>query len=198
MADGRSARWSSNRRTRLRPRRSRPRGARARGMNGERSSARASIIGLKASTRPPAGACRIRHEPGRSPPPPRQPALGAVEVTTAFWRRLAATWIDSFIVYAIAVFLVAVAAVAGLRIALDPTFLLLAAVYGGTLVARSGQTIGKVLREMSSPPARADHAGLPPVGTHLCAKQPTCSLYHPRVPYRPRPGFERAARQRPV
>ena len=130
--------------------------------------------------------------------PPRQPALGAVEVTTAFWRRLAATWIDSFVVYAIAVFLVAVAAVAGLRIALDPTFLLLAAVYGGTLVARSGQTIGKVLREMSSPPARADHAGLPPVGTHLCAKQPTCSLYHPRVPYRPRPGFERAARQRPV
>ncbi len=77
-----------------------------------------------------------------------------------FWRRLAATWVDLFVVYAIAVFLVSVADITGLRIALDPTFLVLAAVYGVTLVARWGQTIGKLLLGIVVTSSAGDKLGL--------------------------------------
>jgi uncharacterized RDD family membrane protein YckC len=62
-----------------------------------------------------------------------------------FWRRLAATWIDAFVVYAVTALLVALAAATRIRIALEPLFVAVAAVYGVVLLARWRQTVGKTL-----------------------------------------------------
>ncbi len=62
-----------------------------------------------------------------------------------FWRRLAATWIDAFVIYAVASLLVALAAIARMRIALEPAFVAVGAIYGGVMLARWGQTVGKML-----------------------------------------------------
>jgi len=61
------------------------------------------------------------------------------------WRRLAATWIDSFVIYAIAAFLITITAIMRIRVALEPLYMALAAVYGTALLAWRGQTIGKML-----------------------------------------------------
>jgi uncharacterized RDD family membrane protein YckC len=61
------------------------------------------------------------------------------------WRRLAATWIDSFVIYAIAAFLITITAIMRIRVALEPLYMVLAAVYGTALLAWRGQTIGKML-----------------------------------------------------
>lgn len=61
------------------------------------------------------------------------------------WRRLAATWVDSFVIYAIAAFLITIAAIMRIRFALEPLYMVLAAVYGTALLAWRGQTIGKML-----------------------------------------------------
>ena len=61
------------------------------------------------------------------------------------WRRLAATWIDSFVIYAIAAFLITITAIMRIRVALEPIYMVLAAVYGTALLAWRGQTIGKML-----------------------------------------------------
>jgi len=61
------------------------------------------------------------------------------------WRRLAATWIDSFVIYAIAAFLITSTSIIRLRISLEPLYMVLTAVYGTVLLAWRGQTIGKML-----------------------------------------------------
>ena len=61
------------------------------------------------------------------------------------WRRLAATWIDSFVIYAIAAFLITSTTIIRLRISLEPLYIVLTAVYGTALLAWRGQTIGKML-----------------------------------------------------
>ena len=67
------------------------------------------------------------------------------QVKAGFWRRLAATWVDSFVIYAIAVFLIRITTIMGIRVALEPLYMVLAAVYGTALLAWRGQTIGKML-----------------------------------------------------
>jgi len=61
------------------------------------------------------------------------------------WRRLVATWIDSFVIYAIAAFLITSTTIIRLRISLEPLYMVLTAVYGTALLAWRGQTIGKML-----------------------------------------------------
>lgn len=66
-------------------------------------------------------------------------------VSGGFWRRLAATWVDSFVIYAVAAFLVSLAATAQTRISLEPLYLALMSVYSVALLAWRGQTVGKML-----------------------------------------------------
>ncbi len=66
-------------------------------------------------------------------------------VNARLWRRLAATWIDSLVVYAVASFLIAVTAAASVRVSIEPLYVLLAAAYGAALLAWRGQTVGKAL-----------------------------------------------------
>ena len=62
-----------------------------------------------------------------------------------FWRRLAATWIDSFVIYVIAALLITLAAIVRIRIALEPLFVVIGIAYGTVLLSRGGQTVGKTL-----------------------------------------------------
>ncbi|MHC4147212.1 MAG: RDD family protein, partial [Planctomycetota bacterium] len=66
-------------------------------------------------------------------------------IKARLWRRLAATWIDSFVIYSIAVFLITITAIVRIRVALEPLYMVLAAVYGTALLAWEGRTIGKML-----------------------------------------------------
>jgi uncharacterized RDD family membrane protein YckC len=66
-------------------------------------------------------------------------------IKARLWRRLAATWIDSFVIYAIAAFLIASTAIMRLRVSLEPLYMMLAAIYGTARLAWRGQTIGKML-----------------------------------------------------
>jgi uncharacterized RDD family membrane protein YckC len=61
------------------------------------------------------------------------------------WRRLGAAWIDMFVIYAVAETLIAVTATTRIRLALEPVFVMLAAAYGTVMIARWGQTVGKML-----------------------------------------------------
>ncbi|MFC1552595.1 RDD family protein [Candidatus Latescibacterota bacterium] len=70
-------------------------------------------------------------------------------IKAGFWRRIAAAWIDSFVIYSIAVFLITITAKIGLRVALEPLYIVFAAVYGTALIAWRGQTIGKMLLGIS-------------------------------------------------
>ena len=76
------------------------------------------------------------------------------------WRRLAATWIDSFVIYAIAAFLITSTAIIRLRISLEPLYMVLAAVYGTALLAWRGQTIGKMLMGITVSTKRGDRLSL--------------------------------------
>jgi uncharacterized RDD family membrane protein YckC len=58
---------------------------------------------------------------------------------------LAATWIDSFVIYVIAALLITLAAIVRIRIALEPLFVVIGIAYGTLLLARGGQTVGKTL-----------------------------------------------------
>jgi uncharacterized RDD family membrane protein YckC len=49
------------------------------------------------------------------------------------------------VIYAIAVFLITITAIMRIRVALEPLYMVLAAVYGTALLAWRGQTIGKML-----------------------------------------------------
>jgi hypothetical protein len=62
-----------------------------------------------------------------------------------FWRRLAATWVDWFVIYALAAFLVEFTAVAGIRIAIEPLYVVVGAVYSTAMLTPWAQTIGKML-----------------------------------------------------
>ena len=66
-------------------------------------------------------------------------------ISAGFWRRLAAAWVDAFIVYALSAFMIVLASVVGIRIAVEPLFIVLGAVYGCILLSRWRQTIGKML-----------------------------------------------------
>ena len=61
------------------------------------------------------------------------------------WRRLSAAWIDAFVIYAVAAAAIEVGALVGVRLALEPAFVVLGAAYGTVMHARWGQTIGKAL-----------------------------------------------------
>jgi uncharacterized RDD family membrane protein YckC len=61
------------------------------------------------------------------------------------WRRLAATWIDAFIIYALCALPITLAAIVRIRIALEPLFVVIGAAYGTILLAQGGQTVGKTL-----------------------------------------------------
>jgi uncharacterized RDD family membrane protein YckC len=65
------------------------------------------------------------------------------------WRRIAATWIDSFVIYAISAFLITWAEIIRLRISIEPLYVFLFAVYATALLTWRGQTIGKMLMGIS-------------------------------------------------
>ena len=65
------------------------------------------------------------------------------------WRRFAATWIDSFVIYALAAFLITWTDIIRLRISIEPLYVFLFAVYSTALLAWRGQTIGKMLMGVS-------------------------------------------------
>jgi uncharacterized RDD family membrane protein YckC len=62
-----------------------------------------------------------------------------------FWRRFAASWIDMFIVYCGANCFLALSDLTSLRLPSEPVFVVLAALYGVSLLASKGGTIGKQL-----------------------------------------------------
>ena len=62
-----------------------------------------------------------------------------------FWRRLAATWVDWFAIYAVSAFLIEFIAVVGIRIAIEPLCVVVGAVYGTVMLTLWAQTIGKML-----------------------------------------------------
>ena len=62
-----------------------------------------------------------------------------------FWRRLAAAWVDSFVIYTIAAFLITITDTVRIRIALEPLYVVVGMVYGVVLLACWEQTIGKML-----------------------------------------------------
>jgi uncharacterized RDD family membrane protein YckC len=62
-----------------------------------------------------------------------------------FWRRLAATWIDAFVIYALCALPITLAAIVRIRIALEPLFVVIGAAYGTILLVQGGQTVGKTL-----------------------------------------------------
>ncbi len=76
--------------------------------------------------------------------PRREP--GAAFVRAGLLRRVAAAWVDGFALYAASSFLIAVAALAGVRLALGPTMLILGMGYGvASLGWFGGRTLGKSL-----------------------------------------------------
>ena len=62
-----------------------------------------------------------------------------------FWRRLAATWIDAFVIFALCALPITLAATVRIWIALEPLFVVVGIVYGTILLAQGGQTVGKAL-----------------------------------------------------
>ncbi len=66
-----------------------------------------------------------------------------------FWRRLAAAWVDLFVIYAMASFLVTLTSMTRARIALEPMCMLVGAAYGAALLTWRGQTIGKMLARIA-------------------------------------------------
>jgi uncharacterized RDD family membrane protein YckC len=62
-----------------------------------------------------------------------------------FWRRLAAAWIDGFVIYALCALPITLAAMVRIRIAIEPFFVVIGAAYGIILLAQGGQTVGKTL-----------------------------------------------------
>ncbi|MGO8734762.1 MAG: RDD family protein [Terriglobia bacterium] len=69
-----------------------------------------------------------------------------------FWRRLAAAWIDAFVIYALCALPITLAAVVRIRIALEPLFVVIGAAYGTILLAQGGQTVGKTLMGIAVTP----------------------------------------------
>jgi uncharacterized RDD family membrane protein YckC len=66
-----------------------------------------------------------------------------------FWMRLAAAWVDLFVIYALTLFLTTLVGMAGVRIALEPMFILVGAAYGALLLAWQDQTVGKMLARIT-------------------------------------------------
>jgi len=66
-----------------------------------------------------------------------------------FWRRLAAAWVDLFIIYSLSSFIVIIASLLRLHLSIEPAFIVIAAVYGAVFIAVRGQTVGKMLFGMS-------------------------------------------------
>jgi len=69
-----------------------------------------------------------------------------------FWRRVAATWIDAFVIYALCALPITLAAIVRIRIALEPLFVVMGAAYGTLLLAQGGQTVGKTLMSIKVMP----------------------------------------------
>ena len=59
-----------------------------------------------------------------------------------FWRRLAATWIDAFVIYALCALPITLAAIVRIRIALEPLFVVIGIAYCTILLAQGGQAVG--------------------------------------------------------
>jgi uncharacterized RDD family membrane protein YckC len=76
------------------------------------------------------------------------------DLRAGFWRRLAATWIDAFVIYALCALPITLAAVVRIRIALEPLFVAIGAAYGTLLLAQGGQTVGKTLMGIKVMPRR--------------------------------------------
>lgn len=66
-------------------------------------------------------------------------------VRAGFWKRLAAAWVDCFVIYTIATFASTLGSATGARIALEPLSMVVGVVYGTALLTRWGQTLGKML-----------------------------------------------------
>lgn len=62
-----------------------------------------------------------------------------------FWRRLAAAWVDAFVLYAIATFLSALAARMRVRVAFEPLYVVVGVIYSVLLLFYRGQTVGKMV-----------------------------------------------------
>lgn len=67
------------------------------------------------------------------------------DATAPFSKRVAAAWIDCFVVYTIATLLITLTDMTRARIALEPLYILVGAAYGAALLTQRGQTIGKML-----------------------------------------------------
>jgi hypothetical protein len=79
---------------------------------------------------------------------------------TRIWRRVAALWIDSLFVYALAVTVLRVAGAVSLRIPVEPLFVALAAAYGSIMIAWRQGTVGKVLLGLRVTHTVTEHPGL--------------------------------------
>ena len=70
---------------------------------------------------------------------------GAVPMRPGFGKRLAAAWVDGFVIYVVASFVITLGSSTGARIAFEPLFVVVGAAYGTALLASRGQTVGKML-----------------------------------------------------
>jgi len=78
-----------------------------------------------------------------------------------FWRRMAAAWIDAFVIYALCALPIALAAIARTRIAVEPFFVAIGMAYGTILLAQGKQTVGKALMGIAVMPSRGGALSLP-------------------------------------
>jgi uncharacterized RDD family membrane protein YckC len=74
------------------------------------------------------------------------------KLRAGFWRRLAAAWIDSFVIYALCALPITLAAIVRIRIAIEPFFVAIGMAYGTILLARGEQTVGKTLMGIAVTP----------------------------------------------
>jgi hypothetical protein len=68
--------------------------------------------------------------------------------TAGLWRRLAANWIDLFIIYTTVIIVITGTDAIGIRIAIEPLFIILGAIYSVIFLIK-GHTLGKMLMSIS-------------------------------------------------
>ncbi len=76
------------------------------------------------------------------------------------WRRIGAAWIDLFVVYAVVSFVLALSPLLGLRLALEPLFVLSAALYGSVFLCWQAATPGKALLGLVLESTSGERAGV--------------------------------------
>jgi uncharacterized RDD family membrane protein YckC len=83
-----------------------------------------------------------------------------------FWRRLAAAWVDLFVIYALSSFFISICAIAHLRLSLELVFPVGGVCYAVALLASYGQTAGKMLLGISVTARTGGPTGLSRILVH--------------------------------